>query len=66
MTDPALMIAWIDRSISSKLTWLDDHGPRSKRPRPSHEIEAKQEDVAMLTEIRVAYVKALQRRETAA
>lgn len=66
MTDPALMIAWLDRRTASANTWLDDHGPRSKRPRPSHEIEAKQEDVAMLTEIRVAYVKALQRKENAA
>lgn len=30
MTDPAEMIAWLDRRIASAQTWLADHGRRSK------------------------------------
>lgn len=66
MTDPQEMIAWLDRRIASAETWLDDHGKRSKRPRPDHEIEAKEYDVARFEEIKGAYLKALQKREQAA
>ncbi|MBX4889800.1 hypothetical protein [Rhizobium bangladeshense] len=66
MTDPAEMIAWLDRRIASAMTWLDDHGRGSKKPRPEGEIEIKEYDIARFEEIKVAYVKALERRENAA
>jgi hypothetical protein len=48
------------------MTWLDEHGKGSKKPRPDHEIETKEYDIARFEEIRVAYVKALAKREQAA
>ncbi|MBY5692025.1 hypothetical protein HFO41_24905 [Rhizobium leguminosarum] len=66
MTEPAEMIAWLDRRIASAMAWLDDHGKASKRPRPQHEIETKEYDIARFEEIKAAYVKALERRESAA
>jgi len=66
MTDPAEMIAWIDRRIASAETWLEDHGKHSKRPRPDIEIETKEYDIARFQEIRGAYLKALAKREAAA
>lgn len=62
MTEPAEMIAWLDRRIASAMTWLDDHGKGSKKPRPDHEIETKEYDIARFEEIKAAYVKALDRR----
>ncbi|MGO6879447.1 hypothetical protein ACC734_17030 [Rhizobium ruizarguesonis] len=66
MTDPSEMIAWLDRRIASAMTWLDDHGRGSKKPRPDHEIETKEYDIARFEEIKAAYVKALRKREQAA
>ncbi|MBA9034959.1 hypothetical protein [Rhizobium leguminosarum] len=66
MTDPSEMIAWLDRRIASAMTWLDDHGRGSKKPRPDHEIETKEYDIARFEEIKAAYVKALERRGQAA
>lgn len=66
MTDPAEMIAWLDRRIASAMTWMDDHGKGSKRARPDHEIEAKAYDIARFEEIKGAYLKALAKRENAA
>lgn len=66
MTEPSEMIAWLDRRIASAMTWLDDHGKGSKRPRPQHEIETKEYDIARFEEIKAAYVKALAKREQAA
>ncbi|QSW93055.1 hypothetical protein [Rhizobium lentis] len=66
MTDPAEMIAWLDRRIASAMTWLDDHGRGSKKPRPETEIETKEYDIARFEEIKAAYVKALKKREEAA
>lgn len=66
MTDPAKMLEWLDRRISSAMTWLADHGRRSKKPRSLNLIEIKEEDVAMLEEIRGAYRKALKKRKEAA
>ncbi|MGO7686246.1 hypothetical protein ACC696_16505 [Rhizobium ruizarguesonis] len=63
MTDPAEMIAWLDRRIASAMTWLDDHGKGSKRPRPQHEIETKEYDIARLEEVKGAYLKALKNPE---
>lgn len=62
MTDPADMILWLDRRIASAMTWLDDHGRESRKPRPAHEIETKEYDIARFEEIKVAYVKALNRK----
>ena len=66
MTDPAEMISWLDRRIASAETWLEDHGKNSKRPRPDIEIETKLYDIERFKEIRVAYVKAWERRKEAA
>lgn len=62
MTDPAEMIAWLDRRIASAMTWLDDHGHGSKKPRPENEIATKEYDIARFEEIKAAYLKALERR----
>ena len=66
ITDPEEMFAWLDRRIASAETWLEDHGKRSKRPRPDIEIETKEYDIARFQEIRGAYVKALEKRRAAA
>lgn len=66
MTEPSEMINWLDRRIASAMAWLDDHGNGSKRPRPQHEIETKEYDIARFEEIKAAYVKALAKREQAA
>ncbi|MBY5750783.1 hypothetical protein [Rhizobium leguminosarum] len=66
MTEPSEMIAWLDRRIASAMAWLDDHGKGSKRPRPQHEIETKEYDIARFEEIKAAYVKALERKGQAA
>ncbi|MFK3965703.1 hypothetical protein ACI2KT_19070 [Ensifer adhaerens] len=65
MTDPAEMIAWLDRRIASAMTWLDDHGHGSKKPRPENEIATKEYDIARFEEIKAAYVKALSKRSVA-
>jgi hypothetical protein len=62
MTDPAEMLAWLDRRIASAMTWIDDHGGGSKKPRPETEIASKEYDIARFEEIKVAYQKALDRR----
>ncbi|MBB3453922.1 hypothetical protein FHT86_002178 [Rhizobium sp. BK313] len=66
MTDPSEMIAWLDRRIASAMTWLDDHGKGSKKPRAEGEIATKEYDIARFEEIKAAYVKALERRGQAA
>ncbi|ASP63374.1 hypothetical protein [Sinorhizobium meliloti] len=66
MTDPAEMVAWLDRRIASAQTWLADHGRRSKKPRPEMEIETKEYDIARFEEIRGAYLKARAKSEDAA
>lgn len=66
MTELSEIVAWLDRRIARAETWLNDHGRSSKRPRPDHEIEAKEYDIARLQEIRGAYLKALAKREQAA
>ncbi|WP_416066077.1 hypothetical protein ACK9YZ_06920 [Rhizobium sp. ZK1] len=65
MTEPSEMIAWLDRRIASAMTWLDDHGKGSRKPRPDHEIETKEYDIARFEEIKAAYVKALAKRDAA-
>lgn len=66
MTEPSEMIAWLDRRIASAMTWLEDHGHSSKRPRPETEIAIKEYDIARFEEIKGAYLKALAKREAAA
>ncbi|MBY5917326.1 hypothetical protein HFO77_23310 [Rhizobium leguminosarum] len=63
MTEPSEMISWLERRISSAMTWLDDHGKGSKKPRPDHEIETKEYDIARFEEIKGAYLKTLKKRE---
>lgn len=65
ITDPADMIAWLDRRIASAMTWLDDHGHGSKKPRPENEIATKEYDIARFEEIKGAYLKALAKRDVA-
>ncbi|MDI6838014.1 MAG: hypothetical protein QMD99_20185 [Rhizobiaceae bacterium] len=62
MSDPSEMIAWLDGRIASTKTWLETHGPGTKRPWPQMDIEDKETNLARYEEIRVAYVKALERR----
>jgi hypothetical protein len=66
MTEPSEMVSWLDRRIASAMTWLDDHGRGSKKPRPEHEITTKEYDIARFEEIKGAYLKALAKRESAA
>lgn len=65
MTDPATMLAWLDGRISSTQTWLDNHGPGTKRPWPASDIEDKQTNLARYQEIRIAYARALERKSAA-
>ena len=66
MTDPIEMLDWLDKRIASAELWIECHGRESKRPRPEHEIQIKEYDIERFNEIRVAYVKALERRGAAA
>lgn len=66
VTESTEMIAWLDRRIASAMTWLDDHGKGSKKPRPEGEISSKEYDIRMFEEIKAAYVKALERKGQAA
>lgn len=66
MTDPAVMIAWLDRRINSVTMWLADHGRTSKKPRPEDIILIKEEDLAMFEEIKRAYSRALDNRKASA
>ncbi|MDW9598126.1 hypothetical protein GOA86_06970 [Sinorhizobium meliloti] len=51
------LIDWAEAQKRQKFTWLDDHGPRSKRPRAETEAENKLRDIAMLDEV-IAICKA--------
>jgi hypothetical protein len=51
------LIDWSEAQKRQKFTWLDDHGPRSKRPRPETEAENKLRDIAMLDAV-IALCKA--------
>lgn len=62
MTDPETMLSWLDGRIASTQTWLDTHGPGTKRAWPAHDVETKQTNLARYQEIRIAYAKALSRR----
>ncbi len=57
------MLAWLDRRIASAMTWLDEHGKGSKKPRPDHEIETKEYDIARFEEIKAAYLRACAKRQ---
>ncbi len=45
---PAALIEWAEAQKRQKFTWLEDHGPRSKRPRAAGEADNKLRDIAML------------------
>ncbi len=66
MTDPSEMLEWLDKRIESASLWVECHGRESKRPRPEHEIQMKEYDIERFEEIKVAYAKALERRNAAA
>lgn len=66
MTEPADMIAWLDRRINSVTMWLRDHGRTSKKPRPEELILIKEEDLAMFEEIKIAYLRAVENRKASA
>jgi hypothetical protein len=61
MIEPEIMLAWLDKRIASATMWLSDFGS-GKKARPSHEVEDKKFDIQALREIRVAYQKAVDRR----
>ncbi|MDW9814952.1 hypothetical protein GOB25_07700 [Sinorhizobium meliloti] len=42
------LIEWAARQIAQKRTWLECHGPSSKRPWPKNESDNKLRDIAML------------------
>jgi hypothetical protein len=62
MTDPQTVIEWMDRRMWSIATWLETFGKGASKPRPEMDIAAKEEDLRMFTELRGAYVKALERK----
>jgi hypothetical protein len=66
MTDPEIMMGWMDRKMWSAETFLEDHGPGTKSPRPERDLDAKREDIAMFAELRGAYAKAVERRKAEA
>lgn len=45
------LIDWAEAQKRQKFTWLEDHGPRSKRPRAAGEADNKLRDIAMLDEV---------------
>ena len=61
MIEPEVMLAWLDKRIASATMWLGDFGS-GKKARPSHEVDDKKFDIQALQEIRVAYQKAVDRR----
>lgn len=65
MIDPEEMVAWMDRRLWSLHTYIEDHGPGSKSPRPDHVIEGKMDDIAKFEELKGAYLKALDRKRAA-
>ncbi|QFI65767.1 hypothetical protein EKH55_0893 [Sinorhizobium alkalisoli] len=44
---PSAIIEWAEAQKRQKFTWLEDHGPRSKRPRPETEAENKLRDAVI-------------------
>ncbi|MBA9033906.1 hypothetical protein [Rhizobium leguminosarum] len=48
------------------MTWLDDHGRTSRKPRPDHEIETNECDIARFEAIKAPYLKAIERKGKAA
>lgn len=66
MTEPIVMIDWLDRRIRSVRMWLRDHGRSAKKPRPEQDILIKEEDLSMFEEIKRAYSRALENRRASA
>ena len=57
------IVEWCEKSIRQKKVWLEDHGRRSKHPRPEMEIETKEHDIAVLNAIADDYHAALKARK---
>ena len=62
MKTPEEMLNWMDRKLWSANTWLESFGRGTKKQRPDIDIEHREEDVECFTELRGAYVKAIERR----
>lgn len=63
MIEPSEMLQWLDIRIASARMWLDDFS-QGKRKRPDHEILTKRKDIEHFNEIRIAYQRALDRRQS--
>lgn len=63
MIDPPQMIDWINGKIKSTETWLGDFS-EGKRKRPDHEISQKRKDIEHFEEIKRAYLRALDRKQS--
>lgn len=48
MHSPSEISSWAEGQKRQKFTWLEQHGPGSKRPWPDHVCDAKRRDIAML------------------
>jgi hypothetical protein len=64
MKTPDQMLNWMDRKIRSANTWLETFGRGTKKQRPELDIEHREEDIECFAELRGAYVKALERRQS--
>lgn len=59
---PETVTHWLERKLWSANTWLEQHGPSAKHPRPQHDIDHRIEDVTMFTYMRGCFAKALEKR----
>ena len=61
MIDPETMLLWLDRRIASAENWVETFSS-GRKARPAHEVEMKMFDIQALSEIKAAYVKAVERK----
>lgn len=54
-------IACLTRRIASTRMWLEAHGRYSKKPRPEHEIDGKEDDLKWMESMLDDYTKSLER-----
>ena len=57
------IVEWCERQLRQKDTWLRDHGPKSKKPRPEMEIDNKREDIEILEAVLADYRAAIKARK---
>ena len=62
MIEPEIMLDWLNRRIHSVEQWLETFS-EGKKARPAHEVGLKQFDIQASTEVRAAYVRAVERRK---